>query len=156
MVVAGNVMGENIDNSDSSSSDNSSDEEVDEESLLTYYFRQGFKYDKILSSLTKYHNVSMSNSTLLRRFKQLGFSKRGPVGDATIQEAINRIRAITTGPCSAGGYRMVWHTLQMEGFNIPRIFVQEILREIHPVGTQARKAYCLRRRVYKNPGPNFA
>ena len=40
--------------------------------------------------------------------------------------------------------------------HVPRIVVQEILREIDPEGTQLRKARRLKRRVYHNPRPNYA
>ena len=52
-------------------------------------------------------------------------------------------------PGSSGGYRTVWHTLEMEGIRIPQKFVQMFLKEIDPAG-------CERRRQYVNPGPDFA
>ena len=59
-------------------------------------------------------------------------------------------------PDSVGGYRSMWHSLELEGFKVPRIVVQEMLRELDPVGTECRKAHRLQRRVYLNPGPNYA
>ena len=55
-----------------------------------------------------------------------------------------------------GGYRTVWYTLELEGFRVPRIVVQEIIRELDPEGTELRKSRCLKRRQYHNPGPNYA
>ena len=46
-----------------------------------------------------------------------------------------------------GGYRTVWHTLEMEGFRVPIIVVQEIIRELDPEGTELRKSHCLKRRT---------
>ena len=37
---------------------------------------------------------------------------------------------------------------------IPRQKVQELLKELDPEGCETRRAHCLRRRVYVNPGPN--
>ena len=52
------------------------------------------------------------------------------------------------------GYRTVWHTLQLKGLRVPRIAVQEILREIDPEGTQLQKAHCFKRRVQpRTQGP---
>ena len=55
-----------------------------------------------------------------------------------------------------GGYRTVWHTLELEGLRVPRIVVQEIIRELDPEVTELRKSHCLKGRQYHNPGPNYA
>ena len=34
------------------------------------------------------------------------------------------------GPGSSGGYRSVWHSLEMEGLRIPRVVVQDLLKEL--------------------------
>lgn len=39
---------------------------------------------------------------------------------------------------------------------MPRALVAAILREVDPQGTQLRKSRRLKRRVYRNPGPNYA
>ena len=39
---------------------------------------------------------------------------------------------------------------------MPRAIVAAILRELDPEGTQLRKSHRLKRRVYRNPGPNYA
>lgn len=41
-----------------------------------------------------------------------------------------------------GGYRTIWHTLEMEGIKVPRIVVQEIVKELYPNGTELRKSHC--------------
>ena len=51
------------------------------------------------------------------------------------EEARTRIAKIINGPGSIRGYRTIWHTLELEGLRVPRIVVQEILRELDPVGT---------------------
>lgn len=65
-----------------------------------------------------------------------------------------RISEIINGPGSSGGYRTVWHTLEMEGLRVPRIIVQDMLKELDPEGTLLRKAHRLKRRSYHNLGPN--
>ena len=67
---------------------------------------------------------------------------------ARIQEEIN-------GPGCSGGYRPVWHTLRLEGIQVPREKVQETLKELDPDGCEERTK-CLRRRRYRNPGANHA
>ena len=44
-----------------------------------------------------------------------------------------------------GGYRTVWHTLELEGFRVPRILVQEIIRELDPEGTELHKVTLLKK-----------
>ena len=36
------------------------------------------------------------------------------------------------------------------------VVVQDLLKELDPDGVQARKAHCLKRRVYHNPGPSYS
>lgn len=44
----------------------------------------------------------------------------------------------------------------MEVLHVPRIIVQDILKELHPDGSNLRKARRVRRRTYLNPGPNHS
>lgn len=84
-----------------------------------------------------------------------GFSNRDDSDDAFIQVR-QRIQEVINGPASCGGYRAVWHTLEIEGLRVPRIIVSDIVKELDPIGTELRKAKRLKRRVYYNPGPNYA
>lgn len=102
-------------------------------------------------------NINISRSTLLRKLKFYGLSRRrGPISNDVYINVRRRIGEILDGPGSCGGYRTVWHTLRKEGFQVPRQIVQNILKDLDPLGIEARKAHKLRRRLYKNPGPNYA
>ena len=46
--------------------------------------------------------------------------------------------------------------MHLKVLRVPGIVVQEILKEIDPEGTEMRRAHRLKRRVYHNPGPNYA
>lgn len=100
----------------------------------------------------------MSYSTLLRRLKAYGLGRRSFLtkddSKSTIQTVRQRVSEIINGPGSSGGYRTIWHTLEMEGLRVPRIIVQDMLIELDPEGTQLRKAHRLKRRSYVNQGPN--
>ena len=72
------------------------------------------------------------------------------------ETAERRINELINGPGSSGGYRTVWHTLELEGIYVPRLFVQLYLKEIDPEGCDHRKRHKLKRREYQNPGPNSA
>ena len=138
------------------SSDSDSDVEFDEEEAIKYYFNRGFEYQEIILFLAKNHNYSISYSTLLRKLKQYGLSRRTLNRQNQVGDVRKRIEETVSSPGSAGGYRSVWHTLELEGLRVPRIIVQHLLREIDPEGVSARKAHRLKRRVYSNPGPNYA
>lgn len=145
---------------DQEDSDSEDEPEIDEEGIITYYFNRGFSYEEMLLLLAKRHQCKMSRSTLLRRLKAYGLSRRGFTAnqhsDRIIQEVRERIQQIVNGPGSSGGYRTLWHTLEMEGLRVPRIVVQEILKEVDPEGSELRKAHRLKRREYHNPGPNYS
>ena len=136
------------------------EEELDEESLIKYHFQRGFTCQEIILFLAKRHNIEMSYSTLLRRMKLYGLSRRNFFTKNELEEiferARNRIIEMINGPGSSGGYRSVWHNLEMEGLRIPCVVGQDLLKELDPDGVKARKAHRLKRRVYRNPGPNYS
>ena len=84
------------------------EEECDEESLIKYYFQRGFTYQEIILSLAKRHNIEMSYSTLLRRMKLYGLSRRNffkkNESEEIFERARNRIIEMINGPGSSGGY----------------------------------------------------
>ena len=90
----------------------------------------------------------MSISTLKRRIKSYGLKRRDKNYD--INEVRQVIRTILDGPGCMGGYRYVWHTLQLKGITVPRLVVQELLKELDPSGAAERRAHKLKRRTYSN------
>lgn len=126
-------------------SDSEDDVNFDEENIIKYYFKRGFGYNEIVNLLEKRHNHQTSYSTLLRRMKTYGLSRRGFSSredfDAITEKVRRRVGEIINGPGSCEGYRSVWHTLEMEGLRVPRMIVQDILKELDPEGTESRKAF---------------
>ena len=104
-------------------SDSDTDFNFDEEAIITYYYNRGFEYNEILGFLEKHHNHCFSYSTLLRRLKQYGLSRRSQPSEDLLKHIRERIKEIIDGPGSMGGYRTIWHTLEMEGIKVPRIVV---------------------------------
>ena len=102
----------------------------------------------------------MSYSTLLRRLKTYGLKRRGVVDEETFNDKFlkvqRRLTELISGPCSSLGYRSIWHILELEGLRVPRVIVQDLLKEMDPEGTELRRKHCLKRRMYQNPGPNYA
>lgn len=130
------------------------EDDVDKESIVRYYFFRGFDYEEIRMFLQKYYDIELSIRTLKRRIKSYGLRRRQP--DYDINGVRAAIHEVIDGHGSLQGYRSVWHTLQLKGLQIPRVVVQEILREIDPEGSELRRAHRLKRRKYHNPGPNYA
>ena len=126
-----------------------------EEVAIRDYFKKGFTYDEILALLDKYHGVRMSIAgiaTLKRRLKEYGLKRRNV--DYDMVSVRDKIRGLLDGPDCMGGYRHIWHTLKMQGIGVPRSAVEALLRELDPEGTEERRAHRLRRRAYRNNGPN--
>ena len=134
--------------------------EENEEEILKYYFFRGFTYEEILCFLASRHQCTISYSTLLRRLKKYGLGRRGTTRkdsfEETFQTIQRRMRELINGPGSAMGYRSIWHTLELEGIRVPRIIVQDLLKEMDPEGSELRRKHRLKRRVYQNPGPNYS
>ena len=129
-------------------------EEDDEESLVRYYFYRGFEYKEILLLLLQNHDIQMSMATFKRRLRQYGLRRQLPEYD--IDEAREFIQNLIIGPGCLQGYRSIWHTLQLRGIRIPRVVVQQLLKELDPEGAEMRKGHRLRRRRYYNLGPNYS
>ena len=83
-------------------------------------------------------------------------SQKENESEEIFERARDRIIEMINGPASSGGYRSVWHSLEMEGLRIPCVVAQDLLKELDPDGVKARKAHRLKRRVYRNPGPNYS
>ena len=67
------------------------------------------------------------------RLKKYGLERRG-ISDKeefndTFCKVQRRMRELISGPCSSAGYRAIWHILGMEGLRVPRIIVQDLLRD---------------------------
>ena len=134
-------------------SDNEDDGNEDEEEILIkYYFYRGYEYKDILDFLATYHNIEISERTLHRRLRMYGLSRRNPEYD--IDAITDEVRNMLGGPDCISGYRHVWHSLQLNGHQVPRQVVELLLRELDPDGCQQRKEHKLKRRQYHNAGPN--
>ena len=136
--------------------DESVNQEFNEDQATRYYFTRGFSYHEILLFLEKQHSHVISYSTLLRLLNQLGLHRRQKNVDHThFTRAYQRIEDIVNGPGSNGGYRAVWHTLKMEGTQVPQRFVECSLKEIDPFGCKLHRKHGIKRMQHIKSGPNF-
>lgn len=127
---------------------------ANEEELITEYFQEGCEYNVILDYLSTYHDIYISLSTLKRRLRLYGLSRRQyPIDLATAMIIIRNELRITG---QLFGYRQMYKTLRDKyNINIRRDDVMAILRRLNPVGLAARRRRRLVRRVYRANGPNY-
>ena len=78
------------------------------EELIQRYFKRRFNYQKILSFLSKYHDIE--------KLRDLGLKRKNM--NYNIDHVRRRIQQELDGPGCSGGYRAVWHTLKMEGIHM--------------------------------------
>ena len=93
-----------------------------EEEAIRDYFNKGFTYNEILALLERYHDIRMSIATLKRRSKEYGLKRRNL--DYDLDSIRDKIRSLLDGPECMGGYRHIWHTLEMQGIRVPRSTVE--------------------------------
>ena len=133
---------------------NEESQNYDERAVITAYFRRGHEYSRIVDLLKKEHNVTMSIRTLKNRLNEYDLKRRNVVYDEGLVR--QRIEEILNGPGCMGGYHSVWHTLKLEGMQVPRDLVEQLLKELDPEGCAERKAKRLKRRRFISPGPNYS
>ena len=108
-------------------------EDNTEEVLIKYYFYCGYQYKDILDLLATYHNIEISERTLHRWLRMHGLSRRNPEYD--VDSIIHEVEGTLDGPDCIAGYRHVWHSLQLKGYQVPRQVVELLLRELDPDGS---------------------
>ena len=88
------------------------DESEELQHWIRHCFNQGLQYSEILKFLQKYHRTIIGKSTLLRRLKDYGLSRRTceNLSLETMREVRERIQHLIEGPASSYGYRSVWHS----------------------------------------------
>lgn len=125
----------------------------DKRSLIEYYFYRGYTYQSIAKLLDKQHDIQMSERTLKYHLQSYSLRRRLPtynlaqVGLCVAEEL--------DGPSCMSGYRSIWHTLCLDGLQVPRWVVAGVVRELDPEGCETRRSKRLRRRKYSVPGPNY-
>lgn len=127
--------------------------ELTEADLIHKYFSEGHTYEVILDFLATKHNIFLSLSTLKRRLRNAGLTRRT---EYTPIDTVNA--AITHELTGAGqllGYRALWQTLRQKYFlTVKRDDVMHTIRRLDPSGVQLRHRHRFVRRGYITAGPN--
>ncbi|XP_067037606.1 uncharacterized protein [Acropora muricata] len=126
---------------------------VTENVAIEKYFHLGYDYKTITDLLLVHHGITMSVRTLKRRLKSNNLGKKKINVDEDLVR--NIIRSEMQGPGQLAGYRKMWHILRIKHHvHAPRRLVAQILHELDPDGSKARKRNKLHRRIYQSHGPN--
>ena len=97
----------------------------DQLELISSYFKQGYSNLEILEFL-KLHDITMSISTLKRRLRTLGLSRR-PM-NIPLDELKGIIERELGGSGCFVGYRRIWARLRKKGYMVKRITVMKLGR----------------------------
>lgn len=107
-------------------------DEITEAGLIHKYFSEGHTYEVILDFLGTKHNIFLSLSTLKRRLRNAGLTRRTdytPIG--TVNAAITHE---LTGSGQLLGYRALWQTLRQKYFlTVKRDDVMLSIRRLDPL-----------------------
>ena len=121
--------------------------------MVEYYFHLGYKYEDIVNLLNVYHAISISTRTLKRRLSMYNLKKKNNIIDPDDLRSIIRREMQECGELS--GYRKIWHVLRINHhLHVPRNLVAQIVHDIDPEASRARKGNRLKRRKYRSYGPN--
>lgn len=98
----------------------------------------------------------MCTRTLKRKLKDYGLKKRGNDGEVNDDQLRATITQLMNEAGRLSGYRTVWHALRRRyHVHVSRQKVASIIKELDPLGVEARRARRLQRRAYISYGPNF-
>lgn len=108
----------------------------DQLELTSSYFKQGYTNLEMLEFL-KLQGMTISISTLKRRLRTLGLSRR------PANMPLDELKGIVERELDGSGcfvwYHRIWARLRRKGYMVKRITVMKLLRELDPEGVESRK-----------------
>ena len=126
--------------------------EATRETLISEYFREGFRYNEIIEILQQHHAIVLSLRHLKRILKNLNLKRRSYT---EAREAVEFIRGELRSSGQLHGYRIMYERCRQRGINVRMDDVRFILKQLDPEGVSLRTAKRFRRRTYFANGPNF-
>ena len=122
------------------------------EELVKLYFRIGFSNKEILSLLAHKHRVVISIRTLKRLCRKLRLFRR--INHTSLEEVASFVQAETAGNGQMQGYRWLHLRAVQRGYVVSQDTIRHLIKLFDPEGVELRRARRLRRRHYRNKGPN--
>ena len=122
------------------------------EGFIKRYFWKGYKYDEIISLLEKRHHVQISKRSFQRSVNRFGlFRKNLLINSVSLLEDVQQYLKENK---SSHGYRSVHQRLMRRGIQYSKDAVRIALNVLDQEGVSRRKRRRLKRRKYRNKGPN--
>ena len=122
--------------------------------IIESYFRLGLNYTEILLYLVLFHGITLSLRQLKRILKTKGLGRRRNPSD--LREVCQAVEEELRGSGSSIGYRqMTQRLLNDYRLVVDRETVRELLKILDPEGVELRGRRSLKRRQYRNKGPNY-
>ena len=122
------------------------------EGFIKRYFWKGYKYDEIISLLEKRHRVQISKRSFQRSVNRFGlFRKNLLINSVSLLEDVQQYLKENK---SSHGYRSVQQRLMRRGIQYSKEAVRITLNVLDQEGVSRRKRRRLKRRKYRNKGPN--
>lgn len=123
------------------------------EEHIAQYFALGYTVNEIIGMLLFVHNLILSKSTVKRILKRLCLRRRS---ESALEDIVTAIRHLHRCGYSDMGYRSMWKILTTTlGIRVHQNTVRLALRVMDPIGVELRRRRRLRRRTYRNLGPNY-
>jgi hypothetical protein len=122
--------------------------------LVRFYFNRGYRASEIIGFLLIRHHIVVRLRTLQRILRRLQLRRNYCSSDIreVVKAVLNHRRTGTVDY----GYRAMWHHLNtMCGLHVTQRTTLDVMRAIDPEGTRLRGIHRLRRRMYRNNGPNY-
>ena len=105
--------------------------EATRETLISEYFREGFRYNEIIEILQQHHAIVLSLRHLKRILKNLNLKRRSYT---EAREAVEFIRGELRSSGQLHGYRIMYERCRRRGINVRMDDVRFILKQLDPEG----------------------
>ncbi len=122
-------------------------------SLIKFYFDLGLRHWEIVLSLSHIDGISISLSTLRRHLRTLRLFRRKVHSDLLDIAMFLQDQLDIYGMLH--GYKMMHLKCIHSGYVVTQETIRRLLKILDLHGVQLRHRNCLRRHMYRNPGPNF-
>ena len=124
-----------------------------EEPMIYQYFHTGFKYEKIIALLERYHGVEVSLCILHQLLRKEKSLQKRYTGSCTSLVSFIQLESQGSGSCI--GYLAMQQKYINNSLNGLRAVVTQIRRELDPAGVDERQKRTLRPRLYYSKGPKW-
>ena len=122
--------------------------------IVESYFRLGFDYSEILLYLVLFPGISLSLRQLKMVLKSKGLGRRRNSSD--FREVCQAVEEELRGSGSNIEYRQMTQRLVNDyGLVVDRETIRELFKILDPDGVELRGKRSLKRRQYRNQGPQF-